>query len=101
LTAQREIVLQVLGAMPIREQKDDEVLLDHFLRLTEAGNDGSQLRSYIYYCMALLEYQEQGGICGRRLLQIWVMTVSIISYLRPATGIYYKPYPRAIVLASS
>ncbi|KAL3924665.1 MAG: hypothetical protein SGILL_000902, partial [Bacillariaceae sp.] len=36
-----------------------EVLFDHALRLTEAGDAGAQLRSYILYAMAFLEYQER------------------------------------------
>ncbi|KAG7348603.1 tetratricopeptide repeat protein [Nitzschia inconspicua] len=39
-----------------------ETLFDHALRLTEGGKDGSELRSYILYCMALLEYQERGEL---------------------------------------
>lgn len=36
-----------------------ELLFDHALRLTEAGDDGSELRSFILYSMARLEYFER------------------------------------------
>lgn len=40
-----------------------EVLFDHALRLTEVGSDeGSELRSFILFCMAQLEYYEREEI---------------------------------------
>ena len=39
-----------------------ENLFDHALRLTEAGDEGSELRSFILYCMARLEYYERGEV---------------------------------------
>jgi tetratricopeptide (TPR) repeat protein len=38
-----------------------EVLFDHALRLTEAGEGGAEMRSYILHAMAFLEYQERGN----------------------------------------
>jgi len=36
-----------------------EVLFDHALRLTNAGEEGSQLRSFIFYAIAGLEYERE------------------------------------------
>ncbi len=36
-----------------------EVLFDHALRLTDSGDDGSELRAFILYSMARLEYFER------------------------------------------
>lgn len=39
-----------------------EVLFDHALRLTDAGDDGSELRAFILYGMARLEYYERNEV---------------------------------------
>merc|ERR1711982_268716 len=36
-----------------------EVLFDHALRLTEVGNEGSELRSIVLFCMALLQHYKR------------------------------------------
>ncbi|KAL3922368.1 MAG: hypothetical protein SGILL_002240 [Bacillariaceae sp.] len=39
-----------------------EVLFDHAMRLTKAGEDGAEMRSYVLYAMAFLEYQERDDL---------------------------------------
>jgi len=79
----------------LEELSRAEVLFDHALRLTNAGDEGSQLRSFIFYAIASLEYEREEyhlaqhciGLCLKENLmpggnsQIWQLWADVATDL--------------------